>query len=393
MGNVMFVRRNCLTRLLAGACLLALLASVPPARGAEASRFQEGRYGRGELRYVNDLPVLVVEGTPAEMGRQQAALVADRAKGLLDYPKHLMRRIGREDDFPGLLALSSRLLPQFPPDHLAELDAFARQSGIDRRLLIGVNAMVDVYRGAFGCSSLLVEPKKSVTGGPLFGRNLDFYPQGHLEQYNLVTICRPIGKHAFASIGFPGLFGCLSGMNDAGLALATHEVFVTKDGSPMLNPRGVPYTLLFRRILEECTTVEEAAKLLRSAERTTLFNLALCDPSEAAVAEVTPRNVVLRHGEDGICACTNHFRTDELGTIFRFSARHYALMKSQQLARLDVADVAKKLHEVNAGAMTLQTMVFEPAALRLHLAIGACPSSALPLKGLDLGPLLKPGAK
>jgi isopenicillin-N N-acyltransferase like protein len=389
----MIVRRSLSAQRLATACLLVSLAGSVPAQGAEAVRFREGRYGRAELRYVHDLPVLIVEGTPAEMGRQQAALVADRAKGLLDYPKHLMRRMGREDDFPALLAQSAQLLPQFPCDHLAELDAFARQSGVDRRLLIGVNAMVDVYRGAFGCSSLLVEPQKSVTQGPLFGRNLDFYPQGHLEQYSLVTVYRPAGKHAFASIGFPGLFGCLSGMNEAGLALATHEVFITRDGSPMLNPRGVPYTLLFRRILEECATVQEAAKLLQSVERTTLFNLALCDPTEAAVAEVTPRSVVLRHGEGGVCACTNHFRTDELGTIFRFSTRHYALMKSQQLARLDVADVAKKLHEVNAGAMTMQTMVFEPAALRLHLAIGVCPSSALPLKDLELGPLLKPGAK
>ena len=41
----------------------------------------------------------------------------------------------------------------------------------------------------------------------------------------------------------------------------------------------------------------------------------------------------------------------------------------------------------NQGKFTLQTMIFEPAALKLHLAIGECPSSALPLKELDLKPL------
>jgi hypothetical protein len=34
-------------------------------------------------------------------------------------------------------------------------------------------------------------------------------------------------------------------------------------------------------------------------------------------------------------------------------------------------------------------MVFEPAALKLHLAIGKTPSSKLPLKEIDLAPLLK----
>ena len=34
-------------------------------------------------------------------------------------------------------------------------------------------------------------------------------------------------------------------------------------------------------------------------------------------------------------------------------------------------------------------MIFEPATLKLHLAFGKCPSSQLPMKDLDLGPLLK----
>jgi isopenicillin-N N-acyltransferase like protein len=55
-----------------------------------------------------------------------------------------------------------------------------------------------------------------------------------------------------------------------------------------------------------------------------------------------------------------------------------------------VADVAKKMDEVNLGRMTVQTMVFEPAALKLHLAIGSCPSSALPMKLLELKPLFGP---
>ncbi len=46
------------------------------------------------------------------------------------------------------------------------------------------------------------------------------------------------------------------------------------------------------------------------------------------------------------------------------------------------------MHAANQGADTFQTMIFEPAALKLHLAIGSCPSSALPLEELDLKPLL-----
>jgi len=369
--------------------LLLLAVAASPAQAEEGFRFREGRFGQGELRYRSGLPVLIVQGSPEEIGRQEAALTAKGAKGLLDYPRQMMRLFGQERRLPELLAAGSQLLPQMPRDHLAELNAFAAQARIDRDLLIGVNTMVDSYRGAFGCSSLLVEPQRSATGGPLFGRNLDFYTRANLEKYSLVTVYRVKGKRAFASIGFPGMLGCFSGMNDAGLALATHEAFFSRDEAPMFNPKGVPYTFLLRRILEECATVEEAVALLKSAERTTLFSLALADRTHCGVAEVTPKSVVLRPSQEGLCACVNQFRSRTLAT-FRFSPRYNKLMQAGQLPEIGLDDVAKKLHEVHQGWMTLQTMIFEPGPLRLHLAIGSCPSSALPLKRLDLAPLLKP---
>lgn len=373
--------------MLAVAAVAAPLASLSAA--ADASyRYREGRHGKGELKYVNDVPVLVVEGTPKEMGEQKAALTGDATYRVIDYPKALARLLKRENDYPRLLTAGAKLLPQFPADHLAEVDAFARGTRLDRLLIVSINAMVDVYRGGFGCSSLMVEPSRSSTGGPLFGRNLDFFVLNDLEKVSLVTVHRPVGKHAFVSIGTPGMFGCLSGMNDAGLSLATHEVYFSRDWSPMANLRGVPYTLLFRRILEECATVEEAEKLLNSVERTTLFNLALCDCKRAAVAEVTTKNVVLRPAEDGLCICTNHFRTEKL-SMLGFCPRYSALAEAKSIEKLGLADVAKKLHEVHQGERTFQTMVFEPAALRLHLAIGSCPSSALPLKTIELADLLK----
>jgi isopenicillin-N N-acyltransferase-like protein len=375
-------------RLGLAALVAALLAGgAALARSAEEFRFREGRFEQGELRYRSGLPVLIVRGTPEQIGRQEAALTAKGAKGLLDYPRQMMRLFGQENRLGDLLRAAGRLLPQMPRDHLAELDAFAAQVGIDRDLLVGVNTMLDCYRGAFGCSSLLVEPQRSATGGPLFGRNLDFYTRAHLEKYSLVTVYRVQGKRAFASIGFPGMLGCFSGMNDAGLALATHEAFFSRDDAPMFNPKGMPYTFLLRRIMEECATVEEAVALLKSAERTTLFSVALADRKHCGVAEVTPENVVLRRSQEGLCACVNQFRSRTLAT-FRFSPRYNKLMQVRDLAQIRVEDVAKKLHEVNQGWMTLQTMIFEPASLRLHLAIGSCPSSALPLKRLDLAPLL-----
>ena len=370
-----------------GRCLVLATVLLAAASGwaDEPFRYREASSQNGRLKYVEALPVLTVQGTPEEIGRQAAVLTADGIKALLAYPRDLLTAMGLEQQWSRLGQVGQSLVPQFPPDHLRELEAFARAAGVDRDLLVGVNTLVDAYRGAFGCSSLIVQPERSASKAPLFGRNLDFYPLGRLQRYSLVTVYRPTGRHAFASVGFPGMLGCLSGMNDAGLSLAVHEVFFSRDRAPIFNPRGVPYTFAFRRILEECTTVDEAEKLLRSLPRTTLFSLAVCDRQGGAVLEATPKSLVVRRPEDGICACANHFRSAELRGL-ALGRRYNVLMRAAALPLLDVADVARKLHEVSQGRMTLQTMVFEPAALRLHLAIGSCPSSALPLRRLDLAP-------
>jgi hypothetical protein len=376
-----------------GVALLLLLA-VSAARADDTRSFTEGRSGGGELKYINDLPVLIVAGTPEEMGRQAAVLTGDAVKKLADYPRKLVQQRSNGKDGKERLAkcleMSKLLMPQLSADHRAELRAAFKELGVDRDLGILGNVLPDVYRGGFACSSIVVEADHSATGGPLFGRNLDFYTLGMLGKYSLVTVHRPNGKHAFVSIGFPGMFGVLSGMNDAGLALAVHEVFVSRDGGSLFNPKGEPYTFCFRRILEECSTVAEAEKLLRAAKRTTLVSLSVCDPKNDVVFEITPKSVAVRHSKDGILACTNHFRTSELAVpILTRCGRYRDLIEARKPDQLDISDVAKKLDEVNMRGLTVQTMIFEPATLKLHLAIGSCPSSALPMKELDLKALLK----
>ena len=44
------------------------------ARAANRFRYPEAKHGKGELRYVNGLPVLLVQGSPAEIGDQVGTL-------------------------------------------------------------------------------------------------------------------------------------------------------------------------------------------------------------------------------------------------------------------------------------------------------------------------------
>jgi hypothetical protein len=366
--------------------IVSLTYSFPFTQAAEPFRFPEAKYGKGELKYVNGIPVLILEGTPEDIGQQMRILTRSASPYLATYPMKFLKTKGpSRPDWATLIQLGKHMLDNFPPDQRREYESAIQGTLLGRNLLLIGNTMFDLEKIS-QCAALIVEPSRSTSGQMLFGRDLDIPSLGVLHEFSLVCIYRPAGKHAFASIGFPGMLGCISGMNDSALALATLEVLTTKDNSPSFDPQGTPFALCFRRILEECTTVEEAANLLRSMKRTTSINLAICDTKNAAVLEITPKNLFIRRAEHGLCICTNHFRTPELATSTD-CPRYRLLEKSQEMHRLSLKDVMEKMDAVSQGPLTIQTMIFEPASLKLHLAIGSCPSSKLPLKELELAPL------
>jgi hypothetical protein len=128
-------------------------------------------------------------------------------------------------------------------------------------------------------------------------------------------------------------------------------------------------------------------------ERTTITNLALADRTGIAVLEVTPRQVIVRRAEHGTSVCTNHFCTESLRPLWPLDLfktfERYGILDDavHAQAKFGPADLQCALHAARMGRSTMQTMVFEPAELRLYLAIGACPSSGAEMKVLDLGPL------
>jgi hypothetical protein len=387
--------RHTLGGLVALLALGAGLLTPSPSYAAEPFRFPEAKVGTsGQLKYVNQVPVLVASGTPDEIGEAVGTLALKPGQRAADYPRDLLKLHRVELFWPLLVKSGNGLLKQFPAEYQKELDAMSRASKVDRDRLVVGNTMFDL-KSVFACSAVLTEKDRSATGGPLLARNLDYPSLGYIHEYSLVTVCRPKGKHAYAAVGFPGLVGVVSGMNDAGLTVAVLEVLDTKSGEPKVNLQGVPYQLCLRKVLEECTTIAEAKKLLESMERTVLLNVVVADPNGVGVLEISPKHVVLRGAEKGVAVCTNHFCTDELRPE-QPADPAWTHARSDKLAELRPGakkytpdDLRKQLNQVNLNDNTLQTMVFEPAARKLHLAFGKIPASQGELRCIDLAPLFK----
>lgn len=392
---------------------------VGGASADDGFRYKAGTHGKGELKYVNGVPVLILNGSAKEMGEQIGTLAMKQATKLLDYPRDVFRYdftreykklsvplLGKPEKaekfaWPRFQKKALALESNFPKAQRAELLALIKSSGVDSNQVIAANGMFDLKNIKpaelfLGCSSLIIPPQSSATGGILFGRNLDFFHLDYLHQYSLVMVHRSdrVGIHSFASVGFPGLVGCVSGMNDAGLAIASHEVFGSQ-AKGVYNKRGVPFAMAYRRILEECTTVDEAVKLLQGIERACVTSLVISDPKEGAVIEVTPKEIAVRRFKNRPGVCTNHFCTKQLSddstpTDFHTSDRFKALTEtSGKIEKMTVNNVRECLHEANLKDLTIQTLIFEPGKRTLHLSIGKGPTTAKKLTTLDLNKLWK----
>ncbi len=365
---------------------LSLVAAVAASRATAAPPrvFTPAEAQGARLFYQDNVPIAILSGTPEQIGRQHAALLAGPAAQALTFPKRFAKEMGAEAFYPLMVLAGRSLMAHVPEPHLQEANVLAESGQLDFGQIAVGNTLLELRR--MGCSALLVDPAHSATGGPLFGRNFDFPTLGELDRYSLVVVARPEGRRAFASVTFPAAIGVVSGMNDAGLAVATLDVYQSADGSPGFNAAGTPLAFVFRRILEECTTVAEAEALLRSERPTTWMNLAVCDRDGTAVFEITPKHIGRRDAERGLLACTNHFRSGGL-CVDDDCWRYERLTQAADQSTFSVDDVQARLHAANQGDLTLQTMVFEPRELALHLAIGPPPTSDDALVRIDLAPL------
>jgi hypothetical protein len=182
--------------------LVLLVGGAAGASAAQPFRYPEAKHGAGELRYVNGIPVLVVQGEPAEIGDQVGVLAIKPAAALFGMGQQFLQSRGWERIYPLLLTTAAGFATHFPPDHLTELEVAAKTSGQPRELLVFGNVAPDLLKFG-GCSAWVVDPARSATGGPLFGRNMDWPPLGTLHEYCLVCPCNTRTPPASTSVPAP----------------------------------------------------------------------------------------------------------------------------------------------------------------------------------------------
>lgn len=231
---------------------------------------------KGYLEEVEGTKVLHLKGSPYEMGFQHGALAREQVRNTLSQIDNLLNEAKKDYGLPRfasefLLSCEYRIcMPYIPDRYQREMEGLADGSGVELkklRWLLVVSELTERY-----CSAFAVFGKATGNGKLYHGRNLDWMMGAGIQDNAVLILYEPDGYVPFASVGYFGMTGVLSGMNMEGISISQIGA-TTKDGAFS----GVPLMVMLRRILEESKDLNTPTELITKSKRTVGYNYVVAD--------------------------------------------------------------------------------------------------------------------
>lgn len=210
-------------------------------------------------------------------------------------------------------------------------------------MLVGCSAF-----GAWGSAS---------QQGLIVGRNFDFHVGDAFARNRVLTFCRPDTGYGFVSIGWAGMVGVLSGMNEKGLTVTLNAAKGTVPYSS-----ATPVSILAREILQHAASIDEAYDIASDFRLfvSESFLIGSVVDGRCAVIEKTPQKQALYTSSGQTIALTNHFQSKELYD------------EADNLRNIALSDSRPRLNRLREVVAQARPLSVERAVgvLRDHKAVG-----------------------
>lgn len=388
----------------AAATVFGLLCGVLaiPLRAAEtspvAAEWQVIRHeGQGKLIALQGGKVLLLKGSPYEMGLQHGRLLATEvAEDAQAYHDWAIGKSG--ESASSLREIFESLQPFIPKRYMEEMRGLAEGSGVPLNEIHLLHAIPT----RFHCTGAAAFGKATVDGRLYHTRSLDYSldigDKKTVQENALVIVYQPEDGNAHAVISFAGLIGCVSGMNDKGISIG--EIGnKCRDESHS----GMPMILMLREALRTCRTLDDVIRYIREAPRTCGFTFVVGDgkvPSACAIEVSHSRMAVGLPGDpksdpaphfplpDAIRR-GNYFVDTQMAAVQRdiYDPRisspmdwlGYSVMSSflrENLGRINDLKMIELLRQYPPEHPCLHQVVFCPSSLELWVSNAVSPAEA-----------------
>ncbi|HEY1818269.1 MAG TPA: C45 family peptidase [Kofleriaceae bacterium] len=396
------------------------LTLAPGAPGARAT-LELG--SAASLEWVGGLAVLRATGDAHAIGAAHGRLLAPLLPAVIDAARPSVEATITDEGILGHTTHAARLawrwrfiddgMSEADRDGVAGMTRGAAASGIDVSFddLLRDQAVLDVGAPAIDSGervglarSLTIVAPQTETARVWIGRAvaLPGLADGGDAEVPVVTIAHPDGHIAWASVGWPGQIGVVTGVNAQGIAVMVNPVR-TVDAQP--TRVGRPVALLARMVLEQAKTLDEAVKLVEQTPTlgAAAFVIADGQANKWLVVERTPSKAIVEKTPKlpvvGDLLTTNALASDPENDRAK---RLYAPGRVERAARLvrqplpDVSSLATILRDdhgvddaprppghrgVIDDGRAVQTAILDPATLELWVAD---PTAAGRMRAFDL---------
>ena len=278
---------------------------------------------------ASHLRVVVLAGTPYQMGYQQGVLLAEQIEAVRRAAErdliwnsflHIVENEPLDDDrtyWDHVLANSLETVVEEcrglvdGSDHAMELFHCVVMSSVTYIMDDFMPRFLPGIDDTIGCSGFVATGAATATGRMLHGRNLDYNSLDPIVENPVLFVRQPQGGARHFAVGWAGQVGLLTGMNEHGLAVELNE-----NGCPSPDDRGldgVPPMQQLLRGLTNARDLDEAETLVRDAPQAScqLFLVSHAPSDAAAVFEIWGRGVATRRLGDpapnDVLLATNHF--------------------------------------------------------------------------------------
>ncbi len=315
--------------------------------------------GHGLLCRTQGKTILMVAGTPRQMGAAQGALLREPAQELTERVVYL---VGGGDTlnsgtwfFDRMSEIERRTTPHIPPRFIEECNALSAAVGVSPRDGLYAN----LFPERFHCSGIALRGKATAGGRVLHARVLDYMRDIDLQRNAVVQVFMPEGRFAWISHGYAGFIGTVTAMNEKGVAIG--EMGGRGEGQW----DGMPMSLLLRDVMERAATADEAVAIMRAAPRTCEYYYVVSDRSGAIRGlECRPNEMkVLQPGQQDPRLA--HMPEDTVLVSGEDRSKVLSQRVMENYGRIDVPKLVEIIKRPVSMQSNLHDAIFAPATLEM----------------------------
>lgn len=224
--------------------------------------------GSGEAR----LPLVVVRGTPYEMGRQLGRAMREE---MARFVPAVVEQISQElkvstDDLGEVWSRSAAYADDRVEQELAGL---ADGSGLELSLLQAMHAAPLVM--PYSCSSIAAWGEATEDGHLYQTRNLDWSLELKAQEFPVIVVYLPERGTAHVVPSFSGMIGAHTGMNAKGIVLA--EMGDSPGREMPYQVHAPHFTVFFRTMLYDAGSLDETLKIFAAQPMTKRYHFVFGD--------------------------------------------------------------------------------------------------------------------